>query len=187
MGVCAGGLVLLALAGCGGAAERSRSAAPRAPFSWLHPQAPPPGWRLARAASGATLSYPRRWRALSGDRGSVSAALRAPGGRYLGYLNLTPRQPGERREDWASFRVRHNRAEGDRAVRTIASARALHFRGGDGSCVRDAYTTTTGARYVEIACLIEGRHPSVMVAAAPPGQWPALSGTLERAVSAAGV
>jgi hypothetical protein len=124
---------------------------------------------------------------VKGDPGTVSAALRGGKGRFLGYLNLTPRQGEERRAGWASFRAKHNRAEGNRDVRVIASADGLTFRTGKGACVKDSYVTSSGVAYVEVACLIEGRHPSVVVGAAPPNSWPGQAADIERAVSGASV
>jgi hypothetical protein len=98
-------------------------------------------------SSGASIAYPRSWRAIGGDRGTASAALLDPAGRYLGYLNLTPRQGRERAASWASFRVRHNRGEGERAVAMDAEAGGLRFRRATGTCVQDAYTTASGTRY----------------------------------------
>jgi len=154
-------------------------------FGWLHPVAVGVGWRVTRISDGATLAYPSSWRALPGDGGTASAALRTPHGRYLGYLNITPRQGGERERSWGAFRVRHNRGEGDTDVRLRAWARALRFRDGRGACVQDSYTTITRARYIEIACLVSGSGGAdVIVGAAPPGAWRAEAPTIERAISA---
>lgn len=167
--------------GCGAGQGGSQA---DTPFAWLRPAAPPPGWSVARIPQGAALAYPTGWRAIPGDRGSTSAALRQ-NGRLVGYLNLTPRQGAERQAGWTAFRLAHNRAEGFRAVRLLGAAAGLRFRHGTGACVRDSYATSTGARYVEIACLVSGVHgSSVIVAAAPPAQWPAQAATLERALSA---
>ena len=132
------------------------------------------------------LAYPAGWQALSGDSGSASAALRDGRGAFLGYLNLTPRQGGETLVNWPRFRVEHTRDEGDLTVTTLATARGVPFRdGAHGSCVRDAYTTKTHLRFVEIACLIHGaRADSVIVAAAPPAEWSRQWPTLERALEA---
>lgn len=201
----AAALALLAAAGCGGAvARRSQSPAPHTPFahapsapgapsgrhaaagafSWLRPHTPPVGWKLARASDGAILAYPRGWTTVAGDRGSLSAALRDRAGGYLGYLNLTPRQGEERQSNWETFRIRHNRAEGNRDVRLLAATRNLRFAHRSAACVQDSYTTSIGARYVEIACLLGGSRPSVVVAAAPPARWRLQAPTLELAVSA---
>jgi hypothetical protein len=206
--VSAAALALLAVAGCGGVvARRLQSPTPHTPshgartgvtgrassartvetgpFSWLRPQSPPAGWKSVRAADGAILAYPPEWKTVAGDRGSLSAALRDRTGGYVGYLNLTPRQGDERQSSWSAFRIRHNEAEGNRDVRLIAASRHLHFARGAAACVQDAYTTSIGARYVEIACLLAGRRPSVVVAASPPARWRLQAPTLERAISAA--
>lgn len=179
-------LALIAAGGCG--AGRSERAQPEPtvptgrPFAWLRPQAPPPGWRLARTPAGATLPYPAGWRLARGDVGTVTAALRDRAGRYVGYLNLTPRQGAERVSNWTAFRPAHDRDEGDRRVRLMAAGARLRFRDGKGACVKDSYATSSGERYVELACLIDGRHPSVVVGAAPPGRWPSQAATIERAI-----
>jgi len=105
--------------------------------------------------------------------------------RLVGYLNLTPRQSSESLSDWASFRVAHNLAEGDRDVKRDAVAYGVRFRTGTGTCVRDSYTTSSGARFIEIACLVRGaRATSVIVGAAPPRAWTPTSPVLYRAISA---
>lgn len=106
-------------------------------------------------------------------------------GRYVGYLNVTPRQSTESLANWVSFRARHNRAEGDREVRVLASASGLRFRGGTGTCLMDSYTTSSGSRYVEMACLVGGASSAVVVGATPPGDWRAQSATIERAIASA--
>jgi hypothetical protein len=130
------------------------------------------------------MSYPTGWRRIGGDPGTATVALIVRH-RFLGYLNVTPRQGSETLTGWQRFRVKHNAEEGDRAVVTLASGSGLRFRSGSGSCVRDAYRTTSGTRYVEIACLVAGRlATSVIVGAAPPDQWPRISPLIERAISA---
>jgi hypothetical protein len=109
--------------------------------------------------------------------------LRGSDGRFLGYLNLTPRQGAETLANWSSFRINHNGDEGDRAIRRLAAGTGLHFLGGHGSCVKDSYTTSAGSHYIEIACLVSSaRSESVIVAAAPPAAWGAESGAIERAI-----
>jgi len=132
------------------------------------------------------MSYPPGWRSLRGDAGTATAGLLGPHGRYLGYLNLTPRQSYETLANWAAFRVHHNANEDDRAVTVEASARDLTFRGGRrGACLRDSYTTTIDVRYIEIACLVAGpRASTVIVGAAPPDRWPQTGPAIERAISA---
>lgn len=166
----------LAGAGCGATSQ--------GPFAWLHPQPAPHGWAVARVASGARMPYPPGWRSVRGDAGTATAALLSAGGLYLGYLNVTPRQGGETLSGWPSLRIAHNAAEGNRNVTRLAAARGLRFLTGHGSCVKDAYTTRTGARYIEIACLVAGHTAtSVIVGAASPASWPRVSGLIERAIS----
>jgi hypothetical protein len=106
-------------------------------------------------------------------------------GQIRGYLNVTPRQGDETVPTWPSFRVHHNAQEGDRDVHTEEVGQGLHFRSGRGSCVRDRYTTVTGAQYAELACLVDGKGASsVIVAAASPEAWRELSPVLEQAISA---
>ncbi len=167
----------LALAGCGG----NRPTA----FSWLHPQAPPAGWRVTTIPSGAALAYPPSWQKERSDAGTTSAALLGSNGQFLAYLNLTPRQGSETLTNWSSYRTGHNADEGDHAVRRLSAASGLPFLNGRGACVKDSYTTRFSTRYVEIACLVRGpRTESVIVAAAPPGVWQRESGTLQRAIEA---
>ncbi len=164
----------------------SADAAPSAhSFAWLHPARVPKGWQSVRLVGGATLAYPRGWSAMRGDRGTATAGLLDGHRRYEGYLNLTPRQGAETQANWRSFRVRHNAEEGERAVTLQASAAGLGFRVGRGACVRDAYTTATSTRYVEIACLVRGAHASsVIVGAAPSSDWQTQAPVIERAISA---
>ncbi len=167
----------LGLAACGGSGTDS--------FAWLHPQAPPSGWRVVTIPSGAAMAYPPTWRPLRGDAATATVALRTSGGRIVGYLNLTPRQGAESLSNWASFRTEHNGEEGNRGVKRLASATNLRFRSGRGSCVKDSYTTITGADFIEIACLvIGGRAQTVIVAAAPPDGWAREAATLKRAIEA---
>jgi hypothetical protein len=131
------------------------------------------------------MVYPPGWRALAGDRGTATAALLDTHGHYLGYLNLTPRQGKEAQASWAAFRPRHNAAEGEKDVTVMDAAAGLRFRSGQGSCVRDAYTSSTNTRYVEIACLVDGRRASsVIVGAAPSRRWTEEHSVIEQAISA---
>jgi hypothetical protein len=167
--------VVLWLAGCG--------ASQAGAFAWLHAQPPPSGWTVTRIPSGAELAYPRSWQPQHGDPGTATVALLAAGGRYLGYLNLTPQQGPETLSNWASFRVEHNADEGDRSVRRLSAATGLHFRTGHGTCVKDSYTTETDSHFVEIACLVAGsRAHSVIVGAAPPSRWNQASAVIQRAI-----
>jgi hypothetical protein len=169
------------IVGVGGGQSSHRRAS--GPFAWLHPVSPPTSWSVARTAGGATLAYPPAWRPIKTDPGTASAALLGRGGRIDGYLNVTPKQGAETLANWSRFRPEHNRGEGDRSVRLLASSSGLTFRSGRGSCVIDAYRTSTGA-YREIACLVAGRRSSaVVVAAAPSALWDRQAATLKRAVS----
>jgi hypothetical protein len=151
------------VAGCGGAASRSH----------------PAGWRTATIASGASIAVPPAWKRIRGDRGTASAAMFGPGGVLLGYLNLTPRQGDETLANWGRFRVEHNAEEGQRHVTTLSA-----YRSGQRACVKDSYTTRTDARYVELACLVEGADGAVVaVGASPPGAWPRLAQQIERAIA----
>jgi hypothetical protein len=168
-----------------GAADAGAFVNAQAPaFRWLHPQPPPPGWKLARLPSGAaTFAYPRTWRPIRTDPGTASVALLGHGRSIRGYLNLTPRQGAETLANWPSFRIEHLGDEGSTDVRLIASAHGLSFRSGHGACVIDSYRTSR-ARYREIACLVAGaRTSSVIVGAAPSKTWAQQAGTIERAIS----
>jgi hypothetical protein len=154
-------------------------------FAWLRPSPPPRVWHTRRLPGGvARLAYPRGWQSIRSDPGTVSAAVRAPTGEIWGYLNATPRQGAERLSNWGRFRLDHNREEGDVDVKPVASATNLRFRGGHGSCVIDAYRSSTGRSYREVACIVAGaRATTVVVAAAPPAQWSRQGPALERAIS----
>jgi hypothetical protein len=167
--------------GCGGGQAGHRRGA--GPFAWLRPAPPPRGWKVARIPRGSTLAYPPGWRPIKTDRGTATVALLGGGGRIDGYLNATPEQGSETLANWSRFRVDHNRREGSRHVRLVASATDLRFRIGRGSCVIDGYTTSKAA-YREIACLVAGPNSSaVVVAAAPDELWRDHAATLQQAVS----
>jgi hypothetical protein len=192
---------LLALVGAGGGCGASAHRPPpvqrstglaspsvnvaRAGYAWLVPARAPATWPHVRLGSGATMVYPPGWRVLAGDPHTATTALLDTRGHYLGYLNLTPRQGQEAQASWASFRPRHNVAEGEKDVTVMDSATGLRFRSGHGSCVRDAYTSSTNTRYVEIACLVDGRRgSSVIVGAALSRRWAEERPVIERAISA---
>ena len=152
-------------------------------FSWLQPAPPPPDWNVARSTAGA-LAYPPGWTPIKTDPGTASVALLGSAGDIDAYLNATPRQGKETLANWTHFRPAHNKGEGNRDVRVIASSTNLNFRSGRGSCVIDDYTTTSRARYREIACFVAGPTSSiVIVAAALTALWDQQAVTLERAVS----
>jgi hypothetical protein len=181
------GLVVAATAltvgvtGCGGSQAGDRRGA--GPLAWLRPAPPPTGWKVARIPGGSTLAYPPGWKPIKTDRGTATVALLGGGERIDGYLNATPEQGSETLANWSRFRVDHNRGEGSRHVRLVASANDLRSRSGRASCVIDGYTTSKAA-YREIACLVAGPTSSaVVVAAAPAELWPDQAATLHRAVS----
>lgn len=184
----AGALVITSLglagAGCGGAA----SSHPKSAFAWLSAHTAPDGWLTARIPSGAAMSYPPDWKPIAGDRGTATVVLLRGHNGFLGYLNLTPRQGGETLANWPRFRTEHNRKEGDRHIATLAAASRRPFGEGHASCVKDSYATSSGAHYIEIACLAAGRRGSVViVGASPPHAWGRVSPQLERAISSLSV
>jgi hypothetical protein len=144
----------------------------------------PTGWRRAELSSGAaTLAYPRGWKAIPGDAGTVSFAIRDRSGRYLGYLNVTPRQGAERLAGWGAFRTRRNAEEGDRRVRELSSSKNVAFVGARSSCVLDDYLSRVGSHaYRELACIVAGRRStSVFVGAALIEDWSTLGPVIEHA------
>jgi hypothetical protein len=166
------------LAGCGGSSQHGQ-------FAWLKPGPAPAGWRSVSIADGATLAYPRDWQHAHGDPGTATAISYGADRHVDGYLNVTPRQGNESLSNWTTFRTEHNGDEGDRAVKRLAAATGLRFRSGQGSCVRDSYTTSSGSPYVELACIVRGsRATTVIVGAAPPDDWSRFSPQIEQAISA---
>jgi hypothetical protein len=148
------------------------------------PGPPPSDWHTQRLpGSPAILAYPHSWQAIDGDPGTASAALRV-GGHIVGYLNATPQGGAETTANWLRFRPAHNRAEGDEAVLPRAGMRGVRLRSGPGSCLIDDYTTATGARYRELACIVRGRRAdSVVVGSALRSHWQRLAPVLRTAVS----
>jgi hypothetical protein len=50
--------------------------------------------------------------------------------------------------------------------------------------VRDSYSTITGSRYIELACIVSGaKTSSVIVGAGTPQSWQQVSPLLERAIA----
>jgi hypothetical protein len=178
-----------AIAACGSSGGDEETPGPAAPanpaaFAWLHPEQPRRGWKAQNLPSGnASLAYPRSWRLIKTDPGTVTAALHRDG-EIVGYLNITPQSGDETLANWAGFRPAHNTDEGDLHLVPLASASGLGFRHGTGSCVKDEYATDTGHQYREIACIVRGPSAtSVVVGSAPPAHWAQLSPILEQAVS----
>ena len=177
------------LAACGSSSCKEEASGPPAPanpaaFAWVHPSASPSGWGTKDLPSGdATLTYPASWHLTRTDPGTVTAA-RTAGGEIQGYLNITPQQGDESLSNWASFRLAHNRDEGDSDLVPIAAATNLRFSDGRGSCVKDRYATASAHHYVEIACIVRGpAATTVIVGAAPPALWSRFSPMIERAIS----
>ncbi len=171
-------VIALAATGCGSRAS------PTGEFGWLRAGPAPTGWARIAIPSGAVMFYPAGWRRVSGDPGTATAARFGAHHRFLGYLNLTPARAGETLAGWARFRIEHNAEEHDRDVVELGQGASLRFRNARGSCVHDAYLTTVGTRYEELACLVEGaRGGVVIVAASPPGAWAGVSPVLKRAIS----
>src|SRR5947209_4595230 len=179
------GALAVALAGCGSNAQPNPSSIThRNPFSWLVPGPVPADWQVATTANGAQLAYPSGWTRIHGDPGTATVALLGSGDQILGYLNITPRQGAETLANYAHLRVDHNGDEGDSAITTLTAVTKHRFGEGRASCVQDSYATRTGARYVELACLLAGPRASVVVVgAAPPQQWPHVSPLLQRAIA----
>jgi hypothetical protein len=177
---------LAAVAGCGSKGPpRSSATVARTAFAQVQPAPAPADWHAATIPTGAVLAYPPDWSPAASDRGTASAVLEDDRHQIVGYLNVTPRQGRETLANWPQFRTRHNAAEGDRAVTSAAAAYGVRFLTGTGSCVRDSYSTVSGAHYMEIACLVAGtRATSVLVAAAVQERWTQLSPVLYRALSA---
>ena len=160
---------------------------PRSGFPVLVPAAAPASWQHLTLPNGtAVLSYPPSLRPLRGDKDAVSVARVSPGGMFRLYLNATPRQGEERLRSWAAFRLRLLRSDDAATAHEVAAARGVRFSGGTGSCVIDSYVTKIAAhRFQEIACLVHGHtSASVVVAAAPAGQWSQARPLLLRAVAA---
>ncbi len=171
------------LAACGSGSEPAAGHA--GAFAWLRPSPPPRRWHTASLPDGAAqLAYPHRWRAIRSDPGTVSAALRSGSGSIQGYLNATPQQGAETLSNWSRFRPAHNRDEGDTQVTELAAADSRRFRSGDGSCVVDGYASSSGHRFREIACIVDGGPATtVVVGAAPPSYWQRERPVIERAIS----
>jgi hypothetical protein len=154
-------------------------------FPTLTPAPAPVTWRQLTLPDGtAVLSYPPSLQPTTGDNDAVTVARRSPAGAYLLYLNATPAR---------ARRIRRTGPPPDcdtcaprahpRPGRTPPQAESPSWAEPD-----PAYSTTTktGAHhYEELACLVQGRSgASVLVAAAPAGQWTQAASLLERAVAA---
>jgi hypothetical protein len=189
--ILAAGLIITLLAsacGSAGSAATGGQAVSAGMLASLRTQAAPHDWRPVRlAAGGAALAAPPGWRRVSGDPGSATYVLGANADHPLAYLNATPATEDEQLGSWVGFRLSHNRGEGDRNVRLLASRGELRLGGSVAArCVQVAYTSGT-TRYTEIACLAQA--PSwrtVIVAASPTPAWQQVRATLMRAIDAVG-
>jgi hypothetical protein len=156
-------------------------------FAMGVPRSAPAGWhRTALADGGGVLAYPPAMHLVEGDRGTVSAAQLNRSGRYLLYLNATPRQGDETLQNWPSFRVSHLLDDDASVAHELASVIGVRFLGGGtGVCVSDTYVTKVGAHhFTEIACFVLGlTSASVIIAAAPTASWPSSSSLLRRAIA----
>jgi hypothetical protein len=182
----------LALFGCASGPSPSAHrdgaapAATSAGFGWFHPNQAPGAWvRASLSRRTATLSYPGSLRPEHGDPGTVTVGSTARSGEVLVYLNATPKQGDETLGNWADFRMEHLREDGQSAVHLDGVSGPLPFRGGQGRCVIDNYTTDMHHNhYNEIACIVRGAHAtSVLVAATSTAAWQANRALLEKVVS----
>ena len=163
-----------------------RHAAGPAGFTWFRPGSPPAAWlRAGLPGQHAALFYPNSLRPMRGDHGTVTVGRNSRSGTVLVYLNVTPRQGDETLRDWPGFRLAHLRDDGTTAVHLDSVSPFLHFRGGQGRCVIDNYTTKIHSNhYREIACFVQGTHAaSVLVAATTTGTWRAYQPLLDQVVS----
>jgi hypothetical protein len=165
------------------------SEAAPAGFAWFHSESAPASWLQASLAGrSGVLSYPRTLRPMSGDAGTVTYGLSTRAGAALIYLNVTPRQGGETLRSWPDFRAEHLREDGETAVRIDATSATLSFRGGQGRCVVDDYTTKIhNNHYREIACYVQGatgaHTASVLIAATRAVTWAQYGALLEQVVN----
>jgi hypothetical protein len=147
----------------------------------------PQGWtQLDGVPSVGPLPVPPGFRAVAGDPGTLTAVLFGPGGAYLGYLNATPRQGGERLQGWPKFRLEHLRDEDASSARKDATAQLVRTGTALRSCVADDYVTRVGSHdFHEVACLVvQQSASSVIVGATPSGDPAHVWAELQRAVAA---
>jgi hypothetical protein len=183
------GLVSSPAQGHPAASQAAQSQAAPAGFAWFRPESAPASWLQASLAGpGGVLSYPSALRPMPGDAGTVTYGLNTRAGAALIYLNVTPRQGGETLKNWPDFRTEHLREDGETDVRIDATSGVLSFRGGQGRCVVDDYTTKIhNNHYREIACYVQGaagaHAASVLIAATRVVTWAQYGTLLERVVN----
>jgi hypothetical protein len=171
------------------AGQPEQSQAAPAGFAWFRAETAPASWLQASLAGhSGVLSYPSMLRPMSGDAGTVTYGLNTRAGAALIYLNVTPRQGDETLQNWPGFRAEHLREDGETAVRIDATSGPLSFRGGQGRCVVDDYTTKIhNNHYREIACYVQGitsaHTASVLIAATRAVTWAQYGTLLERVVN----
>jgi hypothetical protein len=190
-GIAAAGLILsflVSACGSAGSAATGGHAVSAGVLASLRTQAAPHDWRQVRlSAGGAALAAPPGWRRVSGDPGSATFVMGADADRPRAYLNATPATEEEQLGSWVGFRLSHNREEGDRDVRLLASRGELRLGGSVATrCMQDTYISGSTS-YTEIACLAQaasGR--TVIVAASPTPAWHLERATLMRAIDAVG-
>ena len=169
--------------------QPAQNQAAPASFAWFRSQTAPASWlRASLADRSGVLSYPSMLRPMSGDAGTVTYGLNTRAGAALVYLNVTPRQGGETMRNWPGFRAEHLREDGETDVRIDATSGTLSFRGGQGRCVVDDYTTKIhNNHYREIACYVQGASgahtASVLIAATRAVTWAQYGTLLERVVN----
>ena len=174
-----------------GQASPGRTALRHAPagpagFAWFRAGSPPAAWlRAGLPGQHAALFYPNSLRPMRGDHGTVTVGRTSRSGTVLVYLNVTPRQGDETLRDWPGFRLGHLRGDDATTVHLDSVSPVLDFRGGQGRCVIDNYTTKIHRnQYQEIACFVQGTHAaSVLVAATSARTWRAYQPLLDRVVS----
>jgi hypothetical protein len=164
-----------------------RVSGPQGPFAWLEQTSLLHGWtQLDGDSSVGPLPVPPGFRTVAGDPGTLTTVLFGPGGAYLGYLNATPRQGGERLRGWPKFRLEHLRDEDARSARQDAIAQLVRTGTALRSCVVDDYVTRIGSHdFREVACLVvQHSASSVIIGATPSGDPAHVWAELERAVAA---
>jgi hypothetical protein len=184
MGALAGCAIIAAATACGSASPIS-AGRPQSASALVGRSAPASWHRATLPGGGAVLAYPPSMHLVKGDTGTLTAARFSASGKYLLYINVTPKQGDESLGDWVNFRLDHQREEETPAIHELSDQAGVRFLGGQGSCVTDAYVTKVGANhFTEIACFVQGRtSANVIVVAAPTANWGSAAGVLSRAIA----